>query len=196
METTSERWERFLDPELVKPSLFLATMFITTFEILKNSVVDHLRNFYTNGWDENGPIISPEYQSKVLSRKKYPLYASFDWLHERGAISKNDLEKYEDLRETRNLLAHELFNVVTGQVESKHETQFDDLVELLRKIEVWWIVNLEIHNNPDYDGQEIDEEGIVPGSILSLQMLIEVASGNTELLEHWRKAVKQRGAAT
>jgi len=49
METTSERWERFLDPDAVKPSLFLATMFITAFEILKNSVIDHLRNFYADG---------------------------------------------------------------------------------------------------------------------------------------------------
>lgn len=194
METTSERWERFLDPDAVRPSLFLATMFITTFEIFKNSVVDHIRNFYTNGWDESGPNISPEYQSKVISRNKSVLYASLEWLQESGAINSKDLEKYERLKKTRNLLAHQLFEVVTGQVESKHEAQFEELVELLRKVEVWWVVNLEIATNPDFDGQEIDEEGIVPGSILSLQMLIEVASGNTELLEHWRKARMQRGA--
>lgn len=196
METTSERWERFLDPDVVRPSLFLATMFITTFEILKNSVVDHLRNFYTNGWDESGPIISSEYQSKVISRNKSLLYASLEWLQESGAIDSTDLEKYEHLKKTRNLLAHKLFEVVTGQVESKHETQFEELVELLRKVEVWWVVNLEIAINPDFDDQEIDEEGIVPGSVLSLQMLIEVASGNTKLLEHWRKARMQRGADT
>ena len=40
MTTTADRWERFLDPEVVRPSLFLATMYITTFEILKDSVVD------------------------------------------------------------------------------------------------------------------------------------------------------------
>ena len=52
---------------------------------------------------------------------------------------------------------------------------------------MWWVVNVEIPTNPDYDGKEIDEEGIVPGAVLTLQMLIQVASGNTELLEHWRK---------
>ncbi len=62
------------------------------------------------------------------------------------------------------------------------------LVELLRKIEVWWVVNVEIATDPEYDGREINEEDIVPGAILSLQMLIQVASGNTELLEIWRKA--------
>ncbi|WP_341303246.1 hypothetical protein [Pseudomonas sp. TMP25] len=194
METTSERWERFLDPDVVKPSLFLATMFITTFEILKNSVIDHLRNFYANGCDENGPTISPEYQSRVLSRNKSALYASFEWMQESGAIDRRDLEQYEELKKTRNLLAHQLFAVVTGQIESKHEAQFEELVELLRKIEVWWVINLDIATNPDFDGQEIDEAGIVPGSILSLQVLIEVASGNTELLEQWRKTQMPRGA--
>ncbi|MBX8512587.1 hypothetical protein K5D34_23150 [Pseudomonas cichorii] len=194
METISERWERFLDPDVVKPSLFLATMFITAFEILKNSVIDHLRNFYADGWDENGLIIRSEYQNRVLSRNKSTLYASFDWLQESGAIGSKDLEQYEELKKTRNLLAHQLFEVVTGQIKSNHEAQFKELLDLLRKIEVWWVVNLESSTNPDFGEQEINEANIVPGSILSLQMLIEVASGNTELLEHWRKMQKQRGS--
>lgn len=77
--------------------------------------------------------------------------------------------------------------MVTGQTESDHASQFPVLVALLRKVEVWWVINVEIPTNPDYDGKEIDEAGIVPGAVLSLQMLIEVASGNTQLLEQWRK---------
>lgn len=187
MSDTSEQWERFLNPDVVRPSLFLATMFITTFEILKDSIVDGIRDFYTNGFDENGPRVGPDYQSKVLSKNKSPLYASLKWLRESGAIDDEDLAAFEKLKETRNLLAHQLFAVVTGQVGSAHQAQFDSLVALLRKIGVWWVVNVEIPTNPDFDGQEIDEEGIVPGSVLSLQLLIEVASGNTELLELWRK---------
>jgi len=187
MSDTSEQWERFLNPDVVRPSLFLATMFITTFEILKDSIVDGIRDFYTNGFDENGPRVGPDYQSKVLSKNKSPLYASLKWLRESGAIDDEDLAAFEKLKETRNLLAHQLFAVVTGQVGSAHQAQFDSLVALLRKIGVWWVVNVEIPTNPDFDGQEIDEEGIVPGSVLSLQLLIEVASGNTELLKLWRK---------
>lgn len=187
MNTTAEHWERFLDPDHVRPSLFLATMFITTFEILKNSVVDRIRTFYADGFDENGPILGSDYQRDVATRNKSILYASLEWLQEHEAIDQSDLETFERLKKIRNQLAHQLFEVVTGQRESAHEAQFEVLVGLLRKIEVWWVVNFEIVINPDYDGQEIDEEGIVPGAILSLQMLIRVASGNTELLESWRK---------
>jgi hypothetical protein len=188
MSTTEDNWERFLDPEVVRPSLFLATMFITTFEILKDSIVDRTRDYYSHGWDESGPIVGPDYQREVASRSKSALYASLDWLREHEAVDEADLQIFEQLKKTRNQLAHELFAVVTGQTESKHAAQFPVLVTLLRKIEVWWVVNVEIATDPDYDGQEIDHAGIVPGAVLSLQMLIEVASGNTELLEHWRKA--------
>src|SRR5471032_1745762 len=143
MSDTSEQWERFLNPDVVRPSLFLATMFITTFEILKDSIVDGIRDFYTNGFDENGPRVGPDYQSKVLSKNKSPLYASLKWLRESGAIDDEDLAAFEKLKETRNLLAHQLFAVVTGQVGSAHQAQFDSLVALLRKIGVWWVVNVE-----------------------------------------------------
>ncbi len=188
MSTHEERWERFLDPEVVRPSLFVATMFITTFEILKNSIVDRLRDFYSIGWSEEGSTVSPEYEATVLARNKSAVYASLSWLHEHQVINDEDLRTYELLKKTRNLLAHRLFEVVTGQAESNHTDQFRVLVELVRKIEVWWIVNVEIAINADYADTEVDEEGIIPGSILSLQMLLEVVGGNTELLKTWRKA--------
>lgn len=188
MISATDQWERFLDPEMVRPSLFMAAMFITAFEILKDSIVSDVREFYTNGFDESGPTVGDEYQIKVLSRNRSPLYASLQWLRENGAIGDEDLAIFEKLKLTRNQLAHELFAVVTGQVESAYEAQFTDLVTLLRKIGVWWVVNVEVPTNPDFNGQEgIDEANIVPGTALVLQMFIEVATGNTELLERWRK---------
>ncbi|OHX25394.1 hypothetical protein BHL63_13510 [Xanthomonas alfalfae] len=182
----NQNWERFLDPEVVRPSLFTATMFITVFEILKNTVVDRIRDFYSESWSKEGNAVSSEYASNVLSRNKSVVYASLNWLVELEAIDQSDLAIFEQLKNTRNLLAHRLFDVVTGHVESNHQEQFDVLVDFLRKIEVWWVVNFELAINPDYDSQQIDESGIVPGSILSLQILLQVASGSTELLEVWR----------
>lgn len=192
MSKNEESWERFLDPEVVRPSLFMATMFITTFEILKNSIVDRIRDFYSIGWSKDGPTISKDYYAKVIARNKSAVYASLDWLKESEAIDEEDLKTFETLKKTRNIIAHQLFEVVTGQTESNHVEQFAILVELLRKIEVWWVVNVEISTNPDYDDVEIDEKEIVPGAVLSLQILLEVASGNTELLEAWRKENAKR----
>jgi hypothetical protein len=193
MNTHEEQWERFLDPEVLRPSLFMATIFITTFEILKNSIVDRIRDFYSIGWSKEGSTVSPEYKAKVLLRDKSPVYASLNWLHENQVINDDDLETFETLKVTRNLVAHQLFDIVTGQAKSNHTEQFQVLVELLRKIEVWWVVNVELATDSDYADAEVDEDGIVPGAILSLQMLLEVASGNTELLKVWRSQRSKEG---
>src|SRR5258708_18244307 len=104
MTTIEDRWERFLNPEVVRAELFSATMYVTTFEILKDSVVDRIRDFYTLGWNETGPLIEPEYQQEVLSRNRSPTYASLDWLREHEAIDQNDMALFEKLKKIRNTL--------------------------------------------------------------------------------------------
>lgn len=148
MNNAAENWERFLDPDFLRPSLLSATMFITAFELLKDSIVDRVRDFYTLGWGDK-TAMSPEYEKEVLTRdkKRRPLAASLDWLHEHRAIDEADLEIFRRLTDVRNQLAHELFRVVTGQVPSEHDSQFPALIALLRKVEVWWIVNVEIPTN-------------------------------------------------
>ena len=121
MNEQEEHWARFLDPEVVRPSLFMATMFITTFEILKNSIVDRIRDFYAIGWSSDGNTVSPEYVNDVLSRNKSAVYASLNWLVAQQVIDESDLTIFEQLKKTRNLLAHRLFDVVTCQAESPHQ---------------------------------------------------------------------------
>jgi len=88
------KWERFLDPEVLRPNLILASIFIAAFEILKNSIMERLRDFYVSGFDENGLIIIPEYKTEVLSKDKSPTYASLKWLKESEAINDDDIEKF------------------------------------------------------------------------------------------------------
>lgn len=116
MGIEEDQWARFLDPEVVRTELFSALMFITTFEILKDSAVERLRDFFSIGSDHTSPTVAPDYQAKVLSRSKSLLYASLDWLREEGAVDHDDLALFEELKKIRNRLAHELFAVVTRAV--------------------------------------------------------------------------------
>lgn len=76
MSESNDSWEKFLDPEFVKPSLFMATMFITTFEILKDAIVDRVKDFYAIEWSPEGVTYSESYQERVLTKNKSPVYAS------------------------------------------------------------------------------------------------------------------------
>jgi hypothetical protein len=189
--TVRENWEQLLTPSVMQQKLISASLYITAFEILKESIIGRIRSFYIVGFDTDGEIISEEYKTKVLTRNKSVLYASLDWLSERDIIVASDLAALERIKATRNSLAHELPSMVMGNADFNHIERFQELVLLLRKIEIWWVVNFEIPLNNDFADSEIDEAGIVPGPVLMIQMMLEVLSGNEELLNKYRESFSE-----
>jgi len=111
-----------------------------------------------------------------------------NWLVESEVISDADCEAFERLKAMRNKLAHELPSCVLGGADFQFASHFQEASDLLEKIEVWWILNVEIPTNPDYDGEEIDTDGIIPGPVLMLQLMLDVVNGNDEYLQHYRNA--------
>jgi len=186
MSSATEQWEQLLTPAVMQEKLISASLYVTAFELLKESIIGRIRSFYMVGFDVDGDLVDEKYETVVLSKNKNPLLASLDWLAENDVIDANDRQAFERIRTARNLLAHELPSVVMGDKDFQYVERFQELVALLKKIEVWWVVNMEIPVNPDFDGKEIDEEGIVPGPVLMLQMMLQVVSGNEELLKHYR----------
>lgn len=70
------------------------------------------------------------------------------------------------------------------------------MVALHRKIEVWWIMEVDIPTNPQFDGKEIDENEVVPGSMIALNMLCDIALGDEKksfsYLREFRKFVEEK----
>jgi hypothetical protein len=175
----TQSWEEFLNPNLMRTRLILASIYIACFEALKDSIVTGIRDFFCTGFDESGEKIDPQYESNVLVRNKSAAYASLDWLLEMGAIEEDDVRVYNRAKTCRNTLAHELFSKLASEgLPPYFEQAFVEMVALLRKIEVWWIVNVEIPTNPEFDGLEIDEEGIMPGRLIAIRALLDVALGD------------------
>ncbi len=189
-----EQWERFLTPEILRTNLIMASVYIAAFEILKNAIVERIRDFYLIGFDSNGFIIDPKYKETVLIRNRSPVYASLDWLKEAGAITDADIEVFERAKEYRNLLAHELTRLLMEGLPQDFSERFQDMVTLLDKIERWWIVNVEIPTDPDFvaDPGEIDEEGIIPGTMINLQMILDIALGPDERAYAYVREFKKR----
>ena len=174
-------WEEFLNPEITRPRLIAASIYIAGFESLKDSLVGRIRGFFWNGFDKSGEKIDPKYQSDVLTRNRSPVYASLDWLKELNAIDDNDSRTFERVKSCRNVLAHKLFSLLGSEgLPDDFEQCFGNMVALLRKIEVWWITYFQIPTNPNYDGKEIDEDGIVPGRVTGMQLLMDIALGDKE----------------
>ncbi len=186
-------WEEFLNPDVTRPRLIAASIYIAGFEALKDSIVDHTRGFFWTGFDESGDKIDPKYQSDVLARNRSPVYASLDWLREMSAIDDADMQAFERVKACRNTLAHELLSTLgTEGLPPDFDQCFNEMVALLRKIEVWWIINVEIATDPDYAGLDVDEDEIVPGRIMTLQLLWDIALGDEERSRfYWNEFRKQ-----
>jgi hypothetical protein len=65
------------------------------------------------------------------------------------------------------------------------------MLALLKKIELWWITEFEIPINPDMDGKEIDVDRIIPGPVLVLQMLCDVALGDEQTCQGYLNELRK-----
>lgn len=186
-------WENYLDPERTRATLLSASIFIAGFESLQNSIVEHLRYFFFTGFDESGDKFDPQYQADVLARNRSPVYASLEWLKDRKAIDQADINSYDRVKACRNKLAHELLSTLTTTgLPGEYEACFNEMIALLHKIELWWITEVEIPTNPDFDGQEIDRDGIMPGPIMHMRLLCDLALGNEEQSQFYLREFRKR----
>ena len=92
-EDTKIIWERFLNPEIPDTDLMVASLFITAFEILQNSIIERVKRFFIEGSGNDEPVINKKYRTNALTLDKSPLRAALQWLKQFKAIDDNDIEK-------------------------------------------------------------------------------------------------------
>lgn len=169
----TDPWNNFLNPEILKGNLIKSSMFITAFELLKDSIIAHPKTLFSDGFDSNGWIINENYREKVLSRNRSPLYASLDWFKEMEAIRQEDIEGFNKLKEYRNKLSHEMADsIFNGINEEEYYELFIDLINLYEQIDEWWIINFELAIDPDIDIEKVDK--VYSGSVMMLRVMLDI----------------------
>jgi hypothetical protein len=168
-------YEKFLNPELVKANLILSALYLAAYELLKDSIIDSIRGFFTLKYVNGKFEVDEQYNAEVLTLHKDLLQASCIWLEQMGAINKEEIQEIEKIRKHRNEVAHELPKLLVDSDLNLNIGYFVRIRELLEKIEAWWVKNFEIPVNPDFDGIEVDDKDIQPGRVIALNHLISVA---------------------
>src|SRR5205807_409125 len=124
---------------------------------------------------------SDKYKTAVLAEDKSPFRTSMLWFKEADVVDDADLALADRGRQHRNEIAHNLPAYVAKVSHSVDMTLLGDLCKLLNKIDVWWIRNVEIPTNPDFDEQDVDaipDSEIHSGNMLFLSMLLGIATGD------------------
>lgn len=182
MADTREAWSALLNPEMVRSKLISAGLFLVAHEMLLDSILRHPRFFFSDTLTAaDGFLPSPKYAASVLALdpkgKNDPLRGSIAWWRTMEAIDAADEIAIRLVTDARNKLAHEMTDIIGGAKPPEFAEHFGTLMGLVNKIEKWWIINFEIATDPDWDGDQIDEAGVVPGSAWMMDMLTQVALG-------------------
>lgn len=190
-----------VSPGVVRTQMVLAGLFIMGFELLKQSVVEQPRRLYWRGSRGGKEIIDPDYKKDVLSRHQSTLQASALWFQEQGALAASDLEILDRVRRHRNELAHELAAFL---VDSQREIQvglLEEIRELIRRVDTWWILNFEVATDLQFAGQEIGPEDVQSGNMMLLDLMLSVAvhgyaESEEEVRRRFEAAFQKMRAAT
>ena len=175
----------------VKRNLLVASLFVTSFEMLKTSIQDRIKAFlcFDSKFNDEGELeyeISDDYKEQVLEKviskidrqkfRDYHLfYSSCLWLKENKIIDETDINELEKIRKHRNLIAHNPLKLLIDNDTNINVELLKKSQELLTKIEKWWIVEYEIPINPDFDEEEIDVNEVGSGTTIFLDYLMEIA---------------------
>jgi hypothetical protein len=191
-EQVCRSWAKFLNPESLRSNLIAASIFLAAYETLRASVIDRIRDFFTYEFDETGGVVSEDYRNKVLSLDKSPLRASLLWLKEMSAIGNAEIELVNDIRKHRNDLAHDLPKFLTTADAEININLLAAMYELVTKIDRWWIKEVHIPVNSDFDGQEVADADIQSGTMIFIQMMLRIATGEDSSV-FWNEFQKQAG---
>jgi hypothetical protein len=184
---TTEAWAAFLNPDVARPKLIAAGLFLLGHEMLYDSIKRHPLDFFANRWTAEGTVPSDKYRAEVLALdpkgKNDALRGSIAWLRKVDAITAEDEAAIKTVTDARNKLAHEMTTMFRSTKPPAFLEYFGTLLDLVQKIEKWWIVNVELATDPDFDDEGIDEDGIISGPSLIMRLLTQVALGDEE--EAW-----------
>jgi hypothetical protein len=183
---------KLLNPASLKRNLIVASLFLAAYETLTSSIVDQIRKFFTFSYDENGPVVDDSYTEGVLALDKHPDRASVLWLKEQGVISEDDVKLIDEVRKHRNELAHNLPRFITDSEANVNYRLLEAVYQLVTKIDRWWISEVEIPTAPDYHDKQVDPSKIQSGSMVFLQIILNVALGE-EPSVYWDMLQKHPG---
>lgn len=206
MNDARASWDKFLNPLTLKHNLIAASVFLAAYEMLKDALIDQLREFYSHSWSQDGGWeISERYRQHVLSLDKKEMVACAKWFRQAGALSDDDLRVLKEVATHRNIVAHELPSIIGSVEKDVSLLHLRCILALTCKIDKWWIREVEVPSNPDFDNYPLTDEQLKDSysmRMVIMSFLVQIAEGDDSALaalyEEWQKyfnASEQGGGA-
>lgn len=157
-----DNWCNILDEGILKYNVSFAAMFVLNYECLKEYVIGQIREFYSeNIHFEDDKMVCEEslsYKREVRTLDKNIENASLKWFIKENVITHEEYEIYQKIRQRRNDITHELLKNLNKGFNEQDVKLFSALLDMYRKIDKWWINEIEI----PISGNEIPDDYDIP----------------------------------
>jgi len=180
----------------LQDQLILASLFVMSFECLKDYVEESFQTFFTNGFrrKEDGKVEwlfskdfieqKTKYQSLYKGLAKNLLnkdvkgvnlfQTGIAWFYDHKAISDDDFLLINSTNTIRNDLAHELYKwLLDDEAPSISRNFVYAPLNLYFKISNWWVNYFEAEIDPE-GYQHFSEEDMKSASAFNVQMLLQI----------------------
>jgi hypothetical protein len=188
-------WQKLFNPTILKQNLIACSVYLAAYEMLRTALIDTLRGFYCTDYSQfpKWPI-SEKYKTKVLSLHKSEMTACATWFLQNGALDDDDLLILRELADHRNQIAHET-HLIVGSDQEVSILHLKLIYALTAKIDQWWIRNIEVPTNPDFDDKELTDEDYAQSHsmrMVIMSLMIEVAEGDDSRLAELYEGMSER----
>ena len=176
-------FQNVCDKNALQENLTFIALYIGLYESFADTVESHVESFFCNDafLDKNGKIRykpSEEYVEEIKNRSvddkgnHNTLKSTMLWFVENGALTQDDYRLLLELKQLRNSFAHKMPQDLWSGLYEEHAKALGDLLSLYRKIERWWIVEIEIPIAGNDVPEGYDADGVTSGILLTFDMMI------------------------
>ena len=115
-----------------------------------------------------------KYKREVKNLAKKPFEASLRWFANHKVITESDVNKVLSIELRRHSFVHELYNVVHNGISDEDTQLLADLVSIYKKIDSWWIYNVEIDWDEIKDPDNVKQDECISSSLVMIDVMINI----------------------
>ncbi len=172
-----EQAKHLFNPDVVRRKFSMVGLFLVAHEMLVDSVESPLKAPFGDTKDSDyyeKEVIGRAPKKANRNRESTQWLGSIEWLKDMSVINESDKETIRKIRDTRNEIAHELPELLldkeTIPLMQNLAESFWKTVELIDKIDCWWITEV-------YADEPVEKDEIEVLKVDCLKLIYDVIQG-------------------
>lgn len=183
-----------LDPEYLKSSLVISSLFLTGHEMLKGVVVENLKGFIcmNSKFNDDGELVHIENDDyrEIKSKKHsqfnnqtHEYFSCCEWYAHRSILTSDELSSLQAIIRHRNRIAHDLPSFLLNDNMNLDIELLFKMQALLTKVRKYWFFEFEALIKPEFENTTIQEDDVAFPIISYMGFLVDLAQVEIQKLK-------------